>query len=292
MHCAQCGINIAVEDHYCFACGARKLVNYDLRDENDFIEYYFKRGFRYVSILIQIDIHHKIKMSLCTLKRRLKVLGLNKSHATAPAAVIRQIIERDIENKLRTTYNIITPRDSVMEILREADPLRSNERRSRNLKRRCYSSNGPNETWYVDGYGKLKPYGFPIQGCIDGFSRKIIWLKVCGTNNYPKIPASFYIQIVQHFKYCPSKVQTDCGTENGILAALQSALVVSIDAHRYGGSPSNQQIGNWWSRNKRLYMTWVVYHFKSLVGERKYHLGNYFHRECACYVYAIFLQQE
>ena len=120
----------------------------------------------------------------------------------------------------------------------------------------------------------------------------MIWLKVCRTNNDPKIPASFYIQTVQHFKYCPSKVQTDCGTENGILAALQSALVVSIDAHRYGGSPSNQQIGNWWSRNKRLYMTWVVYHFKSLVDERKYHLGNYFHRQCACYVYAIFLQQE
>ena len=157
MHSAPCGINIAVEDHYSFAYGARKLVNYDLRDENDFIEYYFKRGFRYVSILIQLDIHHKIKMSLCTLKRRLKVLGLNKSHATAPAAVIRQIIERDIENKLRTTYNIITPRDGVMEILREADPLRSSERRSRNLERRCYSSNGPNETWHVDGYDKLKP---------------------------------------------------------------------------------------------------------------------------------------
>ena len=208
MHCAPCGINIAVEDHYCFACGARKLVNYDLRDENDFIEYYFKRGFRYVSILIQLDIHHKIKMSLCTLKRRLKVLGLNKSHATAPAAVIRQIIERDIENKLRTTYNIITPRDSVMGILREADPLRSNERRSRNLERRCYRSNGPNETWHVDGYDKLKPHGFPIHGCIDGFSRKVVWLKVCRTNNDPKSPASFYIQTVQHFKYCPSKVQT------------------------------------------------------------------------------------
>ena len=59
-------------------------------------------------------------MSLRTLKRRLKVLGLNKSHATAPAAVTKQIIEREIEgpstlrgyrsmwNKLRTTYNIIT----------------------------------------------------------------------------------------------------------------------------------------------------------------------------------------
>ena len=241
MHCAQCGINIAVKDQYCFACRARKLVNYDLRDENDYVENYFKRGFRYESILVQLDIHHEIKMSLRTLKRCLKVLGLNKSHATASVEVPSMLRGyRSMLDKLRTNYNIIAPRDSVMEILREADPLRSNERESRHLEGRCYRSNGPNETWHIDGYDKLKPYGFPIHGCIDGFSRKIIWLKVCRTNNDPKIPASFYIQTVQHFKYCPSKVQTDCGTENGILAALQCALVGSTDAHRYGSSPLNQ----------------------------------------------------
>ena len=140
------------------------MARLDLRDDNDFIEYYFKRSFRYESILV--DVHHKIKMSLRTLKRRVKVLGLNKSHATASAAVIKQIIEREIEepsmlrdyrsmwNKLRTTYNIITPIGSVMEILREADLLHSNERRSRNLERRCYHSNGPNDTWHVDGFDK------------------------------------------------------------------------------------------------------------------------------------------
>ena len=79
-------------------------------------------------------------MSLRTLKRRLKVIGLNKSHATASAAVIKQILKRKIEgptmlrgyrsmwNKLRTI--ISCSRGRVMEILREADPLRSNERRS------------------------------------------------------------------------------------------------------------------------------------------------------------------
>ena len=92
---------------------------------------------------------------------------------------------RSMWNKLRTTYNTITPRNSVMKILREVDPLRSNERRFRNLQRRYSHANGPNKTWHVDGYDKLKPYGFPIHGGIDGFSRKIIWLKVCRTNNDP-----------------------------------------------------------------------------------------------------------
>ena len=163
---------------------------------------------------------------------------------------------RSMWNKLRTTYNIIVPRDSVMEILRELDPLRSNERRSRKLEAIRVSY-----TWM---YRWLLP--------------KIIWLKVCRTNNHPKIPARFYIQTVQHFKYCPSKVQTDCVTENGILAKLQCTLVGSTDAHRYGSSPSNQRIENWWSHNKRLYMTWVIDHFKSLVDEGKYHLSNYFLR--------------
>ena len=80
---------------------------------------------------------------------------------------------RSMWNKLRTTYNTITPRNSVMKILREVDPLRSNERRFRNLQRRYSHANGPNKTWHVDGYDKLKPYGFPIHRGIDGFSRKL-----------------------------------------------------------------------------------------------------------------------
>ena len=39
-------------------------------------------------------------------------------------------------------------------------------------------------------------------------------------------------------------------------------------------------------------MAWVIDHFKSLVDKGKYHLGNCFHKECAWYVYPIFLQQE
>jgi hypothetical protein len=27
---------------------------------------------------------------------------------------------------------------------------------------------GPNFVWHLDGYDKLKPYGFAIHGCIDG----------------------------------------------------------------------------------------------------------------------------
>lgn len=41
-----------------------------------------------------------------------------------------------------------------------------------------YNSSGPSHQWHMDGYDKLKPYGIAIHGCIDAFSRRILWLKV------------------------------------------------------------------------------------------------------------------
>ena len=52
------------------------------------------------------------------------------------------------------------------------------EGRTARLRRRAYRNNGPNDTWHCDGYDKLKPFGFPIHACIDGWSRKVLWLYV------------------------------------------------------------------------------------------------------------------
>ena len=35
MHCAQCGIDIAIEDNFCFSCGARKQIEYVEQIENN-----------------------------------------------------------------------------------------------------------------------------------------------------------------------------------------------------------------------------------------------------------------
>ena len=42
---------------------------------------------------------------------------------------------------------------------------------------------GPNFIWHIDGYDKLKPYGFCIHGAVDGYSRRILWLEVGPSNN-------------------------------------------------------------------------------------------------------------
>ena len=107
---------------------------------------------------------------------------------------------------------------------------------------------------YLPGYDKLKPYGFPIHGAIDGYSRKILWLEVARSNNKPQIPAAYYIDAVLSRDGCPFVLRTDCGTENGIMATLQCYAhqdgeddFASENAHRYGSSPANQRILEFWT---------------------------------------------
>ena len=99
-------------------------------------------------------------------------------------------------------------------MLKELDPVATEERRSRQLKRRRYKSCGANDAWHVGGYDKLKPYGLPIHGAVDGFSRKILWLKVRRSNNNLINPPCFFVEVVKEFGFSPSLLRTDAGTEN------------------------------------------------------------------------------
>jgi len=56
--------------------------------------------------------------------------------------------------------------ENVRMILRQMDPIGVVERRHHRLRRRTYVSRGPNDTWHVDGYDKLAPYGIMISGYV------------------------------------------------------------------------------------------------------------------------------
>lgn len=85
-------------------------------------------------------------------------------------------------------------------------------------------SNGPDNVWHIDSYDKLKPYDIAINGCIDGFSRKIIWMESNSTNSDPKDIADFYIKAVQRRRGCPQSVRVDMGTENVYIEQMQTFL--------------------------------------------------------------------
>ena len=58
---------------------------------------------------------------------------------------------------------------------------------------------------------KIKPCAFPIHACIDGFSRKVIWLKVARTGNNPVILANYFLKAVASLQVLPERLRSDSG---------------------------------------------------------------------------------
>lgn len=97
---------------------------------------------------------------------------------------------------LRCIQNgICVPRDTVSILMQILDPRGVQTILKRRLRRRKYLAAGPDFIWHVDSYDKLRPYGICINGCIDGFSRHLIWLNAYKTSNDPRVIAGYYICI-------------------------------------------------------------------------------------------------
>ena len=103
---------------------------------------------------------------------------------------------------------------TVRLLLHIIDPEGISLRKRHRLRRRTYTSLGPDFIWHVDSYDKLKPYGICINGSIDGFSRQIIWMEAFTTNSDPAVVANYYMHAVKSRKGCPKRVRADRGTEN------------------------------------------------------------------------------
>ena len=91
----------------------------------------------------------------------------------------------------------------------ELDPQNVDKRRRRRLRRRKYHSLGPNFVWHIDGHDKLKPYRISIHGCIDGYSRRIIWLEVAASNKVPELIAKHYLDAIKQMEGKPKTVKAD-----------------------------------------------------------------------------------
>lgn len=329
MFCSSCGTACAADANFCYQCG-RQLMRVGLRHfscvncgletsqqgetckkcVDDTITEYFHRGYPYNAIVGLLK-RQGISMVLRTLKRKLQDLGLSRRGQLVDEDACRRLIEEEIQgagrlagyrsiwHALRLRHQVHVPRNLVARLVKQIDPDGVEERKSRRLTRRKYLSLGPNFCWHIDGYDKLKPYGFPIHGSICGFSRRIIWLDLVKSNNDPRIPATLFLEAVTNLGGCPMLVRSDCGTENGIIAAMQSVFRSSGDdafaaekSHIYGSSHSNQRIEGWWSFLRRNRTSWWIDHFKDMVESNLLQLGNDLHMECLWFCFSHLIQDD
>ena len=180
--------------------------------------------------------------------------------------------------------------------LKLMQPELVNDRRKRRLHRRSYANPGPNFCWHVDGYDKLKPFGFAIHGGIDGFSRKILWLKVGPTNNHPQVIALYYVQALLQYKVVPCLLRTDRGTENVHLEKIQKFLrrngedmLGGENSFIYGRSTANQRIESWWAILRRQCMTYWINMFKDMCTIGLLNVEDQVHIACLrfCFMHLI-----
>ena len=92
------------------------------------------------------------------------------------------------------------------------------------MRHRSYYSKGPNWVWHLDGYDKLKPFRFEIHGCIDGYSRRVLWLNVLRSNKDPKEACNLFVNYLTVMKGVPRKIVADRGTENVFTEGSQRFL--------------------------------------------------------------------
>ncbi|KAK6189737.1 hypothetical protein SNE40_001736 [Patella caerulea] len=251
-------------------------------DRNDAIAKYFYMGFTYSEIISFLYVFNGVNIGYRQFQKILRKLGLRRNNFQRQLVyneVIRAVEQelsktgqnfgyRTMQLRLKQKYHISISRHSLGRIMRHLDPEGVQRRLRRRLHRRQYQSNGPNNLWHIDGWDKLKQFGMCIHGCIDGYSRRVLWLEASATNNDPYVICRYFSKCVRALGGVPKTIRADRGTENVnvedmqcILRHLQEENPVSFI---YGKSTGNQRIESWWSKLGLYGMTSWISHFKNL----------------------------
>ena len=206
---------------------------------------------------------------------------------------------RTMWKRLVKDHGMAVKRTEVMQIMKHLRPHATEERKAHRLKRRVYTLKGPNYVWHVDGYDKLKAFGFCIHGCIDGYSRRIMWLEVASSNNNPAIVAKYYLDCLKHFQLAPRILRADNGTENSSLSFLQPLFrynstdsMAGIKSFMYGKSTANQRIEAWWGTLRKLGIHWWINLFKDIRDSGLFEIQNPVIKECLRFCFMDALQTD
>ncbi|KAJ7381392.1 hypothetical protein OS493_001526 [Desmophyllum pertusum] len=156
----------------------------------EIIQNCFNLGLTASEIALFLVSVHGICISLRHLKRILRRLGCTRRRRPSDLDEVVEAVEaelrgsgsllgyRAMHQRLINQHGLVTTREVVRHVLKIFDPEGVEHRSRHRLRRRVYRCKGPNYLWHIDGYDKLKPFGFCIHGAIDGFSRRIVWLEV------------------------------------------------------------------------------------------------------------------
>ena len=259
-------------------------IDFSDMTRNEIIEYYYSLNYTHKEITSVLLSVHDIALSCRQIRRILRdrqCYRRKPTQSTYREAVI--FVQKQLEEsgkclgyralwKRLNTNGIHISQQKTLIILRHLDREGVDSRKRRRLRRREYVNPGPNFAWHMDGYDKLKPFGFPIHGAVDGFSRRVLWLNVGPTNNNPLLIAQYYMTTVRDLSCVPCVVRADRGNENVHVRKIQTYLrsqfndcLAGENAFQYGKSTGNQRIESFWGHLRKQCVQFWMDKFKGLV---------------------------
>ena len=220
--------------------------------------------------------------SLSSLDRRLRHFNIFYISYDTPLADVESAVRKELQGpgrllgyralnqKLRIEHRIKVPRHLVYNMMANLDP---EGLEARNLQKKTkkakipFTSDGPLWLVSLDGHDKLCGYQnstFPlgVYGCIDTFSRKILFLFVCYSNSNPLIIGKKYFEYLCTSPLLPVYLRVDRGTETGKMATMQVYLTNELDIME---DPTDSNNNNNNNNNTNLYTGLKHFNLKAVI---------------------------
>ena len=160
------------------------IFSYEETGLDEALTSYFYSGFTYTEILEFLYVYYGDQISLSTLKRRFKSLGLHRGPLVPWRATIEEV-NNVIQKELDASGTSLGYRRIWVSLKRQKILLRKEHVRKEILELNAegvqqqkkkkvgqvesYRNPGPKYVWHIDGHGKLKPFVFKFTDVSMGY---------------------------------------------------------------------------------------------------------------------------
>jgi hypothetical protein len=183
------------------------------------------------------------------------------------------------------------PQNPLRQVMRELDPRGVESRMfASNMRRGEMQVAGPSQVFSVDGYDKLKDFGFEIYAFIDGYSRYVPQVYIGIDNRTAVSVLKQYLVLIRRTMQIPQLLRGDKGVETPLMAWAHvllrrvQHLIVQEQANHgrdhtplhfnqafsWGKSTRNIRIERWWKGLAELSLKEYRNYFKSLADDGWY----------------------